>query len=67
MQGVNDLEGQIPMLQLEITRSQIGAGDLTKVFEKAKEVGSRSYGLASFVVRGRIYPAPSNAAYHRCS
>ena len=54
VQGVNALEGQMPMLQLEVTRSQMGAGDLIKVFEKSKEVGSRSFGLATFVVRARV-------------
>lgn len=50
VQGVNAVEGQIGLLQLEVTRGQIGAGDLAKIFEKAKELGSRSYGLVSFVV-----------------
>lgn len=48
--GVTALEGQVGLLQLEITRGQVGPGDLAKVFKKAKELGARSYGLASFVV-----------------
>ena len=50
VQGVNGLEGKVGMLQLEVTRGQIGAGDLTRVFQKAKEIGARSYALGAFVV-----------------
>lgn len=50
VQGANATEGQIGLLQLEITRGQVGAGDLAKIFEKAKELGTRAYQLASFVV-----------------
>ena len=48
--GVMALEGQVGMLQLEITRSQMGAGDLTKVFHKVKDLGARAFALTSFVV-----------------
>ncbi len=50
IKGVTALQAQISMLQLEVTHGQIGPGDLSKVFEKAKELGARAYGLASFVV-----------------
>ncbi|OCF73911.1 hypothetical protein I204_05757 [Kwoniella mangroviensis CBS 8886] len=46
--GVTALEGQTALLQLEITRGQIGPGNLQKVFAKVKNLGLRAYGLASF-------------------
>ncbi|WWC58457.1 uncharacterized protein I303_100999 [Kwoniella dejecticola CBS 10117] len=46
--GTTALEGQTALLQLEITRGQIGPGDLQKVFAKVKNLGLRAYGLASF-------------------
>ena len=50
IKGVSGLEGQIGLLQLEISRGQIGPDDLAKTFAKAKELGARAYNLASFVV-----------------
>ncbi|WWD17770.1 hypothetical protein CI109_102211 [Kwoniella shandongensis] len=44
------LEGQTGLLQLEITRGQIGPRDLTKIFNKVKDLGIRAYGLTSFVL-----------------
>ena len=52
--GVNALQGQIGMLQLEMSRGQIGPGDLTKIFNKAKELGTKGYGLASFLVSRNV-------------
>ncbi|WWC66524.1 uncharacterized protein I206_100427 [Kwoniella pini CBS 10737] len=46
--GTTALEGQLGLLQLEITRGQIGPGDLQKLFGKVKNLGMRAYGLASF-------------------
>lgn len=48
--GMTGLEGQLGMLQLEITRSRMGAGDLTRVFAKVKALGGRAFGLSSFLV-----------------
>ncbi|WWC86361.1 uncharacterized protein L201_001236 [Kwoniella dendrophila CBS 6074] len=46
--AVTALEGQTALLQLEITRGQVGPGDLQKLFGKVKNLGLRAYGLASF-------------------
>jgi hypothetical protein len=51
VKGVMGLQPQVGMLQLEISRGWVGPGDLGKLFEKAKDLGARAYGLASFVVR----------------
>ena len=64
VQGVNALDGQMAMLQLEITRGQIGPRDLARVFEKAKQVGTLSYALASFVVSSPSLPFALQS-YHR--
>ncbi|WVQ85239.1 hypothetical protein IAT38_007404 [Cryptococcus sp. DSM 104549] len=45
-----ELSAQTGMLQLEITRGQIGPRDLQKVFNKVKDLGARVYGLTSFVL-----------------
>jgi hypothetical protein len=66
VQGVNAVEGQMGLLQLEVTRGQIGAADLNKIFEKAKELGSRSYGLASFVVRCHEVQRPGGCVKLTC-
>ena len=50
VQGINGIEGQIPMLQLEITRCQIGPGPLGKIFEKTRELSAKTHGLGGFVV-----------------
>ncbi|WVF70551.1 hypothetical protein IAT40_005342 [Kwoniella sp. CBS 6097] len=47
--AVMALEGQTAMLNLEITRGQIGPGDLQSVFKKVKDLGARTYALSSFV------------------
>lgn len=48
--GIAAIEGQTPLLQLEVTRGRMGPKDLVRVFEKSKELGARAYGLGSFVV-----------------
>lgn len=50
VKGVTALHGQVALLELEISRGQVGPGDLAKIFHKAKALGARAYGLASFVV-----------------
>jgi hypothetical protein len=52
--GVNEVEGQVKFLELEISRGRMGPGDLAKVFEKAKELGARGYMLASFAVSSSL-------------
>ncbi|WVQ97371.1 hypothetical protein IAU59_004483 [Kwoniella sp. CBS 9459] len=47
--AVMELQGQTAMLNLEITRGQIGPGNLQKVFDKVEDLGARSYALSSFV------------------
>ena len=44
------LEGQMPLLGIEVARGQIGGGDLARVFNKLKEVGGSSHVLSSFAV-----------------
>ena len=66
-QGTNAVEGQIPMLQLEITRCQIGPGPLTKIFEKTKELGAKMHGLASYVVCPDSPVHPTSGSDNRCS
>ncbi|OXM76143.1 hypothetical protein C364_06247 [Cryptococcus neoformans Bt63] len=48
--AVTVLEGQTGMLQLEITRGQIGPKDLEKVFAKLKVLCGTLYGVTSFAV-----------------
>ncbi|GFZ43623.1 hypothetical protein JCM24511_01343, partial [Saitozyma sp. JCM 24511] len=48
--GINGIGGQIKLLELEISRSRMGPGDLAKVFEKSKELCVRAYMLGSFVM-----------------
>ncbi|WRT64249.1 uncharacterized protein IL334_001180 [Kwoniella shivajii] len=47
---VTALEGQTALLALEISRGQIGSGDLQKIFGKVKNLGLRAYALASFSI-----------------
>ena len=48
--SIQEIEGQVKLLQLEITRGRTSAVDLTAVFSKLKELGGRVYGLTSFIV-----------------
>ncbi|KAK8866031.1 hypothetical protein IAR55_001182 [Kwoniella newhampshirensis] len=48
--AVTALEGQTGLLQLEITRGQIGPRNLQRIFNKIKDLGARTYGLTSFVL-----------------
>ncbi|ORY33700.1 hypothetical protein BCR39DRAFT_592676 [Naematelia encephala] len=48
--ATNELGGQVAMLQLEISHGQLGPGDVAKVYEKAKELGTKAFALASFVM-----------------
>lgn len=50
MAAVAALEGQTGMLQLEITRGQIGPKDLEKVIAKLKAMCGTLYGVTSFAV-----------------
>lgn len=50
MAAVTALEDQTGMLQLEITRGQIGPKDLEKVVAKLKAMCSTLYGVTSFAV-----------------
>ena len=52
--SIQESEGQVKLLQLEITRGRTSAADLATVFGKLKELGGRVYGLTSFIV------SPSN-------
>jgi hypothetical protein len=49
-QSVKQVQGQIKLLQLEVTRGRTSAADLTMLFGKLKELGGRAYGMSSFVV-----------------
>jgi hypothetical protein len=55
IEGINGIGGQIKLLELEISRSRMGPGDLAKVFEKSKELCVRAYMLGSFVVSRIVY------------
>ncbi|TYJ56489.1 hypothetical protein B9479_002736 [Cryptococcus floricola] len=44
------LQEQIGMLQLEITRGQIGPTDTERIFDKSKDLGARLYSITSFVM-----------------
>lgn len=48
--SIQEIEGQVKLLQLEITRGRTSAVDLAAVFSKLKELGGRVYGLTSFIV-----------------
>lgn len=48
--GMMELDGQVKLLQLEVTRGRTSAGDLTRLFGKLKELGGRMYGLTTFIV-----------------
>lgn len=48
--SITEVEGQVKLLQLEVTRGRTSAADLARVFAKLKELGGRMYGLTSFVV-----------------
>ncbi|KIR38735.1 hypothetical protein I307_02819 [Cryptococcus deuterogattii 99/473] len=48
--AVTALEGQTGMLQLEITRGQIGPKDLEKVIAKLKAMCGTLYGVTSFAI-----------------
>jgi hypothetical protein len=50
VEGIQATEGQLGLLQLEVTRGQTSARDLTRLFKKLQEVGARAYGLTTFVV-----------------
>ena len=51
VQGLGGIQGQIGLIQLEVSRGRTGPDDLHNIFEKVKELGTRAYGLDSFVVR----------------
>jgi hypothetical protein len=48
--AIQEIEGQVKLLQLEITRGRTSAADLARMFGKLKELGGRVYGLTSFIV-----------------
>lgn len=48
--GMQEIEGQVKLLQLEVTRGRTSAADLSRVFDKLKELSGRLYGLTTFVV-----------------
>lgn len=48
--GMQEIEGQVKLLQLEVTRGRTSAADLAMVFDKLKELAGRLYGLTTFVV-----------------
>lgn len=48
--SLGEIEGQVKLLHLEVTRGRTSAADLGRVFEKLKELGGRMYGLTTFVV-----------------
>ncbi|WVQ77075.1 hypothetical protein IAR50_006758 [Cryptococcus sp. DSM 104548] len=48
--AITALQGQIGMLQLEITRGQIGPTDTERIFNKSKDLGARLYSITSFVL-----------------
>ncbi|EIW70668.1 hypothetical protein TREMEDRAFT_73534 [Tremella mesenterica DSM 1558] len=47
--AVNGLEGQVGMLQLEVSRGRLSPGDLGDIFERVKRLCVRLYGLNTFV------------------
>lgn len=51
--AVNAAEGQVKMGHLEISRGQIGAGDMSKLFAAVRLLGGRAFALSSFVVSFR--------------
>lgn len=54
--GVTAVGGQMKLLNLEITHGLFGSRDLTRIVDKAKVLGQRAFGLASFVVRLPFWP-----------
>jgi hypothetical protein len=48
--AANGLGGQVGLLHLEISRGQIGPGELAKIFDNARALSSKAYSLASFLV-----------------
>ncbi|ORX36047.1 hypothetical protein BD324DRAFT_651951 [Kockovaella imperatae] len=48
--AIGGLQGQMAMLQLEVTRGQISGANLAKTFDKVKQVGGTSHVLASFII-----------------
>jgi hypothetical protein len=48
--GAGALAASSQMLQLEISRGRISAGELTELITRTRELGSRAFGLGSFVV-----------------
>lgn len=45
------IEAQAAMLQLEISRGRISPGQLGALIQKTRNLGTRAFGLGSFVVR----------------
>lgn len=50
MGGITGLQGQIKLLELEISRGRMGPADLANVFEKSKELSVRAYTLSCMLV-----------------
>ena len=48
--AIQGIGGQIPLLQLEITRGQIGAKDMHEIYKQIKELAGYSFVLLSFIV-----------------
>jgi hypothetical protein len=48
--GVAALNGQIKLLELEISRGRFGPADLANIYEKSKELSLRAYGLSCMIV-----------------
>ena len=61
--GMQEIEGQVKLLQLEVTRGRTSAADLARVFDKLKELSGRLYGLTTFVVSHIKVLAPQDRAY----
>ena len=58
VKGMQEIEGQVKLLQLEVTRGRTSAADMARVFEKLKELAGRMYGLTTFVVSSGSRHAP---------
>jgi hypothetical protein len=65
LKAIHEIEGQVKLLQLEITRGRTSAADLARVFGKLKELGTRVYNLTSFVVS--LDPGMIRDTDDRCS
>lgn len=50
MYGITGLQGQIKLLELDISCSKMGPADLANVFEKGKELSMRAYTLSCMLV-----------------